>query len=382
MRKLVSISGLVFMVACLLLLPLGCGSGSGSDEPIKIGVIQPLTGPIARDGLATAKGAELAAKDLNDNGGVLGREVELIIEDGKNDPAESVSAAQKLIVEDKVSAILGAWGSSPTLAVMPIVDKNGVPLVVECATNPAITGESGNTWTFRFSSTEEINASHIAGPLVNEHGFSNIAFLAQNTDWGRSQVEVYSKYFEAAGQPIGYVAYYDPGESDFMPYLTKVKSEGAGALIISADINTTVLINKQIHELGLDIKRLASGIPTESVLELAGPEVAEGLYIWEPYAPGHWEDTDVNEAFVGLYQEKNPGKTPGKFVAAGFDGINVIAAAIEKAGSDDRAAIRDSLEETDYPGLTCDVQFDESHQAIPNMFIKEITGGEIVAHQY
>src|SRR5947208_5880540 len=102
-----------------------------AQAPVRIGVIEPLSGPVAASGNYIRMGAEIARDWLNAKGGVLGRKVELVIEDNKSDPKEAASAAEKLIVRDKVPAIMGAWGSSMTLAAMPKLEEYGVPMVVE-----------------------------------------------------------------------------------------------------------------------------------------------------------------------------------------------------------------------------------------------------------
>src|SRR2546425_9619365 len=110
-----------------------------SQPPIKIGVIEPLSGPVAASGNYIRMGAEIARDWINAKGGVNGRKVDLLIEDNKSDPKEAASAAEKLIVRDKVPAIMGAWGSSMTLAAMPKLEEYGVPMVVETSSAASIT---------------------------------------------------------------------------------------------------------------------------------------------------------------------------------------------------------------------------------------------------
>ena len=108
-------------------------------DPIKIGVIQPLSGPVAASGNYVRMGAEIGRDWVNARGGVLGRQVQLLIEDNKSDPKEAATAAEKLIVRDKVPVIVGAWGSSMTLAAMPKLEEYGVPMIVETSSAATIT---------------------------------------------------------------------------------------------------------------------------------------------------------------------------------------------------------------------------------------------------
>ena len=118
-----------------------------SQGPVKIGVIQPLSGAVAASGNYIRMGAEIARDWINAKGGVNGRKVELVIEDNKSDPKEAASAAEKLIVRDKVPAIMGAWGSSMTLAAMPKLEEYGVPMVVETSSAASITSSTLRPFT-------------------------------------------------------------------------------------------------------------------------------------------------------------------------------------------------------------------------------------------
>ena len=131
---------------------------AAAQTPIKIGVTQPLTGAFAASGNYVAQGARIAEDEINAAGGVLGRKIELIVEDNKSNPSEAVSTAEKLIVRDKVPVILGAWSSTLTLAIMPKLMEYQVPLVVETSVSNKIT-TSGNPYIFRIAPTSEIEAA-------------------------------------------------------------------------------------------------------------------------------------------------------------------------------------------------------------------------------
>src|SRR5262249_42951947 len=122
MLKRVTSTIVVALVVMLGLVPAG-----DAQAPIKIGVIEPLSGPVAASGNYIRMGAEIARDWINARGGVLGRQVALLIEDNKSDPKEAATAAEKLIVRDKVAVIMGAWGSSMTLAAMPKLEEYGLP---------------------------------------------------------------------------------------------------------------------------------------------------------------------------------------------------------------------------------------------------------------
>ena len=152
---------LTLVVLTAVGLWLSAGSVSAA-EPIKIGVIYPLTGPAAAAGSYQKAGVEIARDKFNAEGGVIGRQVQLFVEDGANDPSQSVSAAEKLVTRDKVDLMIAAWGSSPTLAVSASVTKKyGVPHVVDTASSGKVTkldGNRPNPWLFRISATSQMEA--------------------------------------------------------------------------------------------------------------------------------------------------------------------------------------------------------------------------------
>src|SRR5512132_2328453 len=127
------------VLVSLMLIALALAAPGHSQSPIKIGVIQPLSGPVAASGNYVRMGAEIARDWINSRGGVLGRQVQLLIEDNKSDPKEAATAAEKLIVRDKVPVIMGAWGSSMTLAAMPKLEEYGVPMIVQTSSAATLT---------------------------------------------------------------------------------------------------------------------------------------------------------------------------------------------------------------------------------------------------
>ena len=149
-------------------------------QTIKIGVNQPLTGAVAASGNYVANGARIAADEINANGGVLGQQIELIIEDNKSNPTEAVAVAEKLIVRDEVPVMMGAWSSTFTLAVMPKLMEYEVPMLVETSSSEKITTQ-GNPWVFRISPTSEMEARAFS-EQVDKFGIQTADFLVVNND--------------------------------------------------------------------------------------------------------------------------------------------------------------------------------------------------------
>jgi branched-chain amino acid transport system substrate-binding protein len=335
------------------------GGAYAQSDAIKIGVIKPLTGPLAFDGNTSVKGAKLAADEINAKGGVLGKKVELVIEDGQCKPAESVTAAEKLIVRDKVPAIMGAFCSGATLAVMPVADRNKVPLVTGVSSSPKLT-EQTHPWFFRNAESELMTAQAFAGILYEKMGLKSIYYLAVNDDWGRGTVGAFKETFDKIGAKTVNIEYVDRTANDFYTPLTKIRAANPDVMVVVAETQAGSIIAKQSKELGLKSKIFGVGAwATPTFMNLAG-EAANGLLAGVVYAPTM--EGERNKEFVAKYT-KAFNEAPGKYSAAGYNTINVIAQAIQRAGAAEPEKIRAALEKTDYMGPNGHVKFDSRHQA-------------------
>ena len=170
---------------------------ASAQDTIKIGVTQPLTGAFAASGNYVAQGAKIAEEQINKAGGVLGKKIQLIVEDNKSNPTEAVGTAEKLIVRDKVPVMMGAWSSTLTLAVMPKLEEYKVPMLVETSSSGKIT-VSGNPYIFRISPTSEMEAKAFA-PLFKKMDIKKADFLATNNDFGLGASKEFSEMAKKEG---------------------------------------------------------------------------------------------------------------------------------------------------------------------------------------
>src|SRR5713226_5813326 len=192
--------GRLITVVCALGAALAVAPASAQDT-IKIGVTQPLTGAFAASGNYVAQGAKMAEDDINKAGDVLGKKIELVVEDNKSNPTEAVATAEKLIQRDKVPVMMGAWSSTLTLAVMPKLMEYEVPMLVETSSSGKIT-TSGNPWIFRISPTSEMEAKAFT-PLVKTLGIKKADLLGTNNDFGLGAMQEFEKMLKEAGVAIG-----------------------------------------------------------------------------------------------------------------------------------------------------------------------------------
>ncbi|MGH6899099.1 MAG: ABC transporter substrate-binding protein [Geminicoccaceae bacterium] len=356
-------------------------------DTIKIGVNQPLTGAVAASGNYVANGARIAADEINAQGGLLGQQVELIIEDNKSNPTEAVAVAEKLIVRDEVPVMMGAWSSTFTLAVMPKLMEYGVPMLVETSSSEKITTE-GNPWVFRISPTSEMEARAFS-EQVDQFDIEKADFLVVNNDWGLGAAERFSAMLEEQGIGVGAVETMDPAAQDMSAQLSKIKASDADTLFVTTGVEQLTLVLKQANALGLEDQIITTGgsQAPDQLIEQAG-SAANGSYhlvFFTPWFPEAAENPEVAENFVAEWEERGynfAGLTEG---FRGYDGIMTIAAAIEAAGEAEPEAIREALWTVEVEGVNGDIAFtkqgpqgSESGQNLPNVYVIEISDGKVV----
>lgn len=370
----------------LLAVAVALSASAALAEPIKIGINQPLTGSVAASGNFITDGAKLAAEQINANGGLLGEQIELVIEDNKSNPSEAAAAAEKLITRDEVSAMMGAWGSTFTLAVMPKLEEYGVPMVVETASSSKITS-AGNPWVFRISPTSEMEAKAFA-PLAKRMGIKKADFLVVNNDWGLGASDEFVKMFEAQGIEVGMVETMDPAAQDVSAQLAKIKGSDADTLMVTTGFEQLSLVLKQAQAQGLDQRIITTGgsqFPDRLAEQLASS--AEGslhLLFFAPWFPEAAANPDVAKGYIDAWKAKGYDASGLSDGFRGYDAITAIAAAIEKAGTAEREAIRDALWEIDVKGVNGNINFEkvgvegsESGQSQPNVYVVEIKDGKL-----
>ncbi len=346
-------------------------------EPIRIAYVGPLTGSVSIVGNEAMKGVTLAVEQINAAGGLLGRPIKLYAADDKCNPAESASATRKVISRDKVVATIGHLCSSATLAAMPINKQEKVPNVVETSTNPKITeraGVGGNKWLFRPNLPDDINALVFAKMIV-ELGGPTSSYLMVNDDWGRGVAASFKKVMESEGGKVLSIDYYDEGETNFLPVLTKIKGLNPSSLFVAARTTSGAVIMKQYAELGMTQPVFNQGdMVNEQFVKLVGKDVAEGLIGSESWYPGI--DRPMNKKFEEDYIARW-GYDPIEPSAYGYVGVQLIAEAIRISGDATSAGIQRGLEKVDMDTISGHVKFDDHNQAWTWVVIAKITDGKV-----
>jgi branched-chain amino acid transport system substrate-binding protein len=373
-------------LATTLLSGTALVGGPALAETIKIGVNEPLTGAFAASGTYVVNGAKIAADEINAKGGVLGKQIELVIEDNKSNPTEAAAVAEKLITRDKVPVMMGAWGSSLTLAVMPKLMEYETPMVVETSSSSKIT-TSGNPYIFRISPPSPVEATAFRG-IVDKLELKKADFLVINNDWGRGTAEDFSKMFKEKGINVGLVETMDQGAQDMSAQLSKIKGSDSETLIITTAVDQLTLIFKQASALGLKKKIITTGGSQnpDQIIAQAGAAANGTMHLttFLPWFPEKTPNPKATEYFISEWKKRGFDFAGCTESFRGYDGIRTAAAAIEKAGKADAGAIKAALWSIDVKGLNGDIVFKksgpegkESGQSQPNVYLIEISDGKV-----
>ncbi|MDR6663557.1 branched-chain amino acid transport system substrate-binding protein [Tardiphaga robiniae] len=376
-----------FVRAALAASLLFGSSLSALAADILIGVNLPLTGAFAASGTYVMNGAKIAVEEINASGGVLGMPLKLIIEDNKSNPTEAAGVAEKLITRDKVPVMLGAWGSSLTLAAMPVIMDYKVPMLVETSGANKIT-ESGNPYIFRISAPAALEARGFQKHL-DHFKIKKADFLIINNDWGRSTAADFTKMFKENGIQVGLTELMDQTAQDLSAQLSKIKSSDAETLIVTTAVDQLTLVLKQIKALNLDRQVITTGGSQNPDQLIAQAGVAANnsthLLFFTPWVPDATAFPERSKTFIDAWARN--GFPPAGLTESfrGYDGINVIAAAIRKSGVAEPAAIRDAMWAIDVPALNGPVRFaksgpvgSESGQSNPAIYFVKIVDGKVV----
>jgi branched-chain amino acid transport system substrate-binding protein len=306
-----------------------------SGEPIVLGVSGPLTGQNAQYGAQWKKGFDLALDEVNKTG-VRGRPLQYVFEDSQADPRQTVAIAQKFVGDPKIVAELGDFSSTASMAASSIYQRAGLVQFGFTNSHPKFTQGGDFIWS---SSVSQADEQPRLAKYAADLGFKRLAVLYLNTDWGRSSQGLFSDAAKGYGAEIVAAEGYQPDEKDFRSTLVRVRDANPDAIILISYYADGALIARQIRSVGLTTPIVASGsVYSPKFLELAG-DAANGVFTESNFFPN---DTHPEvQAFVAKFKAKY-GEDPDNFNAIAYDTIVLLAAVIDKYGSD-RTAIRDGL---------------------------------------
>jgi len=328
-----------------------------AEEVIHIGAIGPLTGGSSIAGLDERDAKIMAIDETNAKGGLLGKKIVLFSEDDASQPSQAASVAMKMINQNNVTAIIGAHNSPCTLAVMQIVARSGVPLITSGSTSPRVT-DSGNEWVVRASPPDSVQAAALV-KFALDKGFKKIGIIYLNDDYGKGGFNAVTKAIESHGDTLAGAETFMSDDKDMRAQLTKLQSQGVDALLVWTNFVDGSLVMRQAREMGWNVQFFTgTGVVHNRTFELVG-EAFSGTISTVPFIPNA-PDESV-QRFVKEF-EKRFGRVPSQPAARAYDATLLLFAAIQRAGSTDRTAIRDAMRNTkDFKGLQGTISIDPSN---------------------
>lgn len=343
------------LFAGLLLVGAGCSQSAApatnnqaAGEPIKIGFISPLTGDASSMGVPTKQAAELAVEEINKAGGVGGRQLQLIAEDGKCSPKDASSAAAKLIDIDKVVAIVGGLCSSETSAFAPGAMQKKVIVFSHTSSAPSLS-KTGK-YFFRSYPSDAYQGKIAAEYAYNTLGARKVALVFHVTDWGTGLRDVFTARFKELGGEILLTEGAPQESRDYKTIVAKVKASGADLIYAPTYPDGATVLLKQLRDAGVATKILGGDGWSDTKLQ-ANAKGIKDVYFVEPKAAA------PTDAFKAALLAKTGGKEVSLGTQQAYDNVKLLAQVFGQVGTDpDKAA--DALRASKYDGTSGHIEFD------------------------
>jgi len=366
---------LISLLVLVAVLATGCARTPGADTgPIKVAILAPLSGAVPTFGESTKNGALLAIEEWNAKGGVLGRTIETIVEDSQCSADPAVNAANKVIDQDKVHYIVGEVCSGASIPISEIANPKGVVQISPTSTNPLVTvGSDGTTkpYIFRACFIDPFQGLVMAKFALQQGHKTAFLMYDQGNDYPRGLAEAFEKSFTDGGGTIVGKETYVATDTDFSAILTKVAESNADVLFLPDYYNIVNLVGPQAKERGVTSVMMGGDGWDSADLDMAA---AEGGYFSNHYSP---EDSrPIVQDWVKNYTAKY-GATPDALATLAYDAANMLLAAIEKAGVDDPAKVKDALASLEYEAVSGKITFDQFHNPVKAAAVLQVKDGKV-----
>lgn len=369
---------LLLAATSLSLLLTACGANSnGLDEvnkdKVKIGVITPQTGSVSIYGQANEKGIRLAVDQINEAGGIDGKEIELTIMDDKGEITDAVTSYNKLVEED-VDLIIGAFTSKPSLAVAETAVNNDIPVITPGGTQEEITEGKANI--FRQTFTNSYQGSLLAIFAKDKLGAKTTAILKNSSDdYSTGIAKAFSdKAAELGIQIVGEEAY-GAADTDFKAQLTSLKAADPDILLLPDYYEKLSLIMPQAREVGIESTFIGPDgwAGFLSSLDESAYDDVNNSYYNDHFAIDSTEEIVAN--FVKAYQDAYS-EDPISPSALGYDSVYLAKQAIEEAGTTEPKALTAAIKATEFAGVTGSFSFDENNNPQKSSTMIKIEDGK------
>ena len=367
MKKYILAGGMV----CLLLLGAGCTDSSTSDVPsqlnvdadtkdtgpIKVGWLGPLTGDVASVGKDAQKAVELAIEEVNADGGIHGRNLQLVSEDGQCTGKEASTAGNKLINVDNVPVIFGGLCSGETLAVAPLAEQFHRVLISSCSSAPTVT--TAGDYVFRSYPSDVYQGKFIAEYVYSKLGKKKVAILAVLGNWGAGIKSVFTERFKELGGEVVLVEDYVQDARDLKAPLSKIKAAHPGLILfLGYTAEASVAGLKQAKELGIKVPFFGGDTWDDAKIHESG--YAEGIM----YAVPNMEAEDAS------WKDKMKAKGAHATVCSprAYDDVKIVADIMRRVGTDPEKIKQELYKVKDYPGVAGPVSFDQNGDLVGGQY--------------
>jgi branched-chain amino acid transport system substrate-binding protein len=337
-------------VAGTILAVAGFSAPPGlAADPIRIGTFLSVTGPASFLGDPELRTLQMYVEKINAGGGVLGRKVELIHYDDAGDAKKAQTDVKRLISSDNVDVIVGGSTTGTTMAVVPLVERAEIPLI--SLAGAAIIVEPVKKWVFKTPHTDRMACAKIFEDM-EKRGLKKIGMISGTDGFGKSMQDECKSIVAGYGIQVLADETYGPKDTDMTPQLTKIKNTAGIQAVLNPGFGQgPAIVTRNYRQLGIDLPLYQShGVASKKFIELAGDAAegvrlpAAGLVVADKLA-----DSDPQKAVCLSYMrdyEKAFGSAVSTFGGHAYDGLQMALAAIARAGSTDKAKVRDEIEKT------------------------------------
>lgn len=374
MNKLIKITILFSIIFTATIIFNACNKTSSNE--ILIGEFASLTGSEATFGQSSHNGLELAVIDINNSGGLLGKQIKLVTEDNQGKPSETQTVVQKLINRDKVVAIIGEVASSRSKAGAPICQAAKIPMITPASTNPEVT--TIGDYIFRVCFIDPFQATVMSKFAINSMKVKKVALLVdQKNAYSTGLADNFKQIFTSMGGEITDEQKYTAGDKDFKAQLTSIKVKNPEAIFIPGYYTDVNLISIQAREIGITCPLFGSdGWESEKLTEGKAKDALEGSYF-----STHVSTDDPSpkiQEYIKKYKEAYK-KEPDAMSFLAYDAGMILFEAIKKAGNTEGVNIKNELAKTkDYPGITGIITINGDRNAIKPAVVLQVKDGKFV----
>lgn len=331
---------------------------AAAQETIKVGLVAALSGQSAKSGEAITRGLEVALDEINAAGGVLGKKIELVRRDDESNPAKGVVAARELVQKEKVVAFFGGIDTPVSLAIVPFANQAKVPFIGVWAAGTAITRNgAAENYVFRVSAVDELVDEAMIDYGVKTYKTAKPGLMLINNPWGESNEKGLKAAASSKGLTIAGAEKFDNADVDMVPQLTRLKEAGADTIFLVANVQPAAQVVKSLDRMGWNVPVVSHWGPAGGrFTELGGPS-AEKVQMVQTYSFSG-KLSKKGEVVLAALKTKYPqittlaDVTPAVGIANAYDGMQLLALAIAKAGTTDGPALRKAFYEIGtYEGL-------------------------------